>query len=190
MKLAHDECDDHPVGVATSFPHQLTLDLKVVVAMSAPCPACGSTDGELVAGVGTSSVLCGNCGRFCINVADCSAGRPLGRRRARPWISPRHTVQIFIRDKCACFWCKRSDVSLHIGHMVSVCDGRALGLSDAELFCSENLAVMCKVCNSGMGRETMPVWLWAAAVRARTTFVNTRLRHPVDVPRRPRTAAA
>jgi hypothetical protein len=38
---------------------------------------------------------------------------------------------------------------MDIGHIISVHDGRAHGLSDAELFHDDNLVAMCPECNSG-----------------------------------------
>lgn len=55
---------------------------------------------------------------------------------------------------------------MHIGHIISVFDGRMLGMTDAELFHDEVLVVLCAQCNSGQGRETMSLPLVVAALRA------------------------
>jgi hypothetical protein len=173
MKVAHDECHDHPARHEASFPMQLSLGLSLVVKMGAPCPVCGGAEGDLVAGIGHSSVRCIGCGLLCSDLRETALGR--ARQRHRPWISHREKIHILTRDRCACFWCHRCDVRLQIGHLISVCDGRAMGLSDAELSSSENLAAMCASCNAGMWRETMPVWLWAAVLRARTKLGSRKL---------------
>jgi hypothetical protein len=62
--------------------------------------------------------------------------------------------------------CHRTDVSLEIGHLVSVHDGHLVGLSDADLTSDENLAAMCAECNSGLSKRSLPPHLIAAAIWA------------------------
>ena len=45
------------------------------------------------------------------------------------------------RDQRA--WTLGGDTHMDIGHIISVHEGRAYGLSDAELFHDENLVAMC-----------------------------------------------
>jgi 5-methylcytosine-specific restriction endonuclease McrA len=71
-------------------------------------------------------------------------------------------------DNGTCVLCHRNDLPLDVGHLISVHDGRALGLADAELNSDENLAAMCSPCNSGVGRETLPLRIVVAVLRART----------------------
>jgi hypothetical protein len=52
-----------------------------------------------------------------------------------------------------------------IGHIISVCEGRAYGLTDAELFHDDNLTAMCRECNAGQGSETLPLPFLVAALQ-------------------------
>lgn len=72
-----------------------------------------------------------------------------------------------MRDKRTCFGCCRRDVRVEIGHIISVHQGRAHGLSDAELFHDENLVAMCPECNSGQSSETLPLPFLVVALRVR-----------------------
>jgi hypothetical protein len=54
---------------------------------------------------------------------------------------------------------------LELGHIISVHEGRAHGLTDAELFHDDNLVAMCSQCNSGQGSATMPLPFLVAVLR-------------------------
>lgn len=54
-----------------------------------------------------------------------------------------------------------------VAHWISVHDGSALGLSEADLFQDENLLIMCDECNAGQGRETLPLRFMATVLRVR-----------------------
>jgi hypothetical protein len=54
-----------------------------------------------------------------------------------------------------------------VAHWISIHDGRAIGLSEADLFDDENLLTMCAECNAGQGRETLPLQFMAIVLRAR-----------------------
>lgn len=56
---------------------------------------------------------------------------------------------------------------MHVGHLVSVKDGTARGMTDAEINDDENLAAMCDECNLGVGSETVPLRLAIAMVLIR-----------------------
>ena len=62
---------------------------------------------------------------------------------------------------------RKPDRPLDVGHLVSVEDGRSLGMTDEELYDDENLAAMCSPCNSGYGRNSVSPRLMAALIRAR-----------------------
>ena len=42
-----------------------------------------------------------------------------------------------------------------MGHVVSVNDGLAIGLSDSVLYDEWNLCTMCEECNSGLGEQSL-----------------------------------
>jgi hypothetical protein len=54
---------------------------------------------------------------------------------------------------------------MQIGHIISVHQGRAFGLTDAELFHDDNLVAICAECNSGQGADTMPLPFLMAVLR-------------------------
>jgi hypothetical protein len=54
----------------------------------------------------------------------------------------------------------------HCG-LLSVEEGKQLGLLDAQINSEDNLAAMCKACNSGRGDRSVPLWLAEALFRAR-----------------------
>lgn len=89
-------------------------------------------------------------------------------------IRPSQRARILMLDNSTCVLCHRNDLELDIGHLISVHDGRALGLTDAELNSDENLAAMCSPCNSGVGRETLPLRIVFAVLRARTARGRSR----------------
>ncbi|ORA43412.1 hypothetical protein BST21_21890 [Mycolicibacterium celeriflavum] len=71
-----------------------------------------------------------------------------------------------VRDKRACFVCGRKNVHLDIGHIISIREGRAHGLSETELFADDNLVAMCPECNAGQGSATLPLPFLVAVLRA------------------------
>jgi 5-methylcytosine-specific restriction endonuclease McrA len=87
--------------------------------------------------------------------------------RTRPTIKPSQKVRILERDNHTCVVCHRDDVPLHVGHLLSVEDGRKVGATDDELFSDENLCAMCAECNLGMSSRTISLRLVAKILRAR-----------------------
>ncbi len=92
----------------------------------------------------------------------------LGRKckKNRPKLPPRDRVHILLRDNCRCVICRRKR-RLEVGHLISVAAGRRVGLSEAELYSSENLAAMCRKCNRGLGADCPPVPFLVGLLRAR-----------------------
>ena len=85
-------------------------------------------------------------------------GREVRSLRTRPDIRPRQRARIFARDNGTCVICHRHGPYLVVAHLISVCDGLKLGLSDADLFSDDNLAAMCEECNAGFGKDSLPPW--------------------------------
>lgn len=137
-------------------------------AMRAPCPTCGCTDGVRRMSGQQDTVRCARCDRFCYNAPRTETGmKPRSVQSTHEAIKPQQRARIIMRANGACEACHRSDQPLHVGHWVSVADGHARGLSDAEINSDENLLALCEECNLGLGRETMPLRLVLAAVMAR-----------------------
>jgi 5-methylcytosine-specific restriction endonuclease McrA len=142
--------------------------------MRSPCSGCGCLDGTIATKGGQDVVRCADCDRFCYNAPRTETGREPRSLRTRPTIRPRQRARILLRDNSTCVLCHRHGVPLDVGHMISVDDGHALGLSDAELGSDENLAAMCASCNSGLGSETLPLRIVVAVLRARSARATRR----------------
>lgn len=143
-------------------PHQMRDD----------CPRCGGADGVITT-VGLQDVVrCARCDRYCYNAPRTETGRPRRSLRSRPQIAPSQRHRVLVRDGRRCFVCGRMDATLEIGYILSVHDGRAHGLSDAELYHDENLMAICKECNSGQSTDTLPLWFLVAVLRVRIASTN------------------
>jgi 5-methylcytosine-specific restriction endonuclease McrA len=136
--------------------------------MHKPCPACGCLEGTTGTKGGQDVVRCANCRAYCYCAPRAETGRAPRSLRTRPTIRPSQRARILMFDNGTCVLCHRNDLPLDVGHLISVHDGRALGLADAELNSDENLAAMCSPCNSGVGRETLPLRIVVAVLRAWT----------------------
>lgn len=139
------------------------------IRMRAPCPKCGGLNGSITEKGGQDTVRCGDCDRYCYNAPRRETGREPRSLRTRPTIRPSQRARILLRDNGTCILCHRSDVPLDVGHLISVHDGLALGMSDAELASDDIVAAMCATCNSGLSSKTVPPHLLAGALWARST---------------------
>jgi len=68
--------------------------------------------------------------------------------------------------------CRAENAPMHVGHVVSVDAGMAIGLSDAEINDEENLIATCEQCNLGQGAQPIPLRVAIAILRARITWRN------------------
>ena len=139
------------------------------MAMRAPCPGCGCAHGTIITKNGQDTVRCVECDQYCYNAPRTETGREPRSLRTRPNVRPSQRARILLRDNGACFLCHRNDVALDVGHLISVHDGKLLGMSEAELDSDDNLVAMCAACNSGLSSATVPPRLLAAALWARST---------------------
>jgi 5-methylcytosine-specific restriction endonuclease McrA len=140
----------------------------LTITMRASCRHCGCPDGVIVTRGGQDTVRCSQCDRYAgYNAPRTETGRPRRSLRSRPQISPRQRSRILTRDNSTCLRCGRSGELLNVAHWISVHDGKAEGLSEAELFDDENLLVLCAECNAGQGRETLPLRFMATVLRVR-----------------------
>jgi 5-methylcytosine-specific restriction endonuclease McrA len=124
------------------------------ITMRKPCP-CGCIVGLIFTKNGQDTVRCARCNRYSHNAPRTETGRPRRSLRSRPRISPSQRARIILRDGCACVQC-HGRKELVIGRVVSVRDGYAAGLTDAQLYCDDNLVALCAECNSGLGRNSIP----------------------------------
>ena len=139
--------------------------------MRAPCRRCESLDGEIRPTNGQDCVFCLGCGLHAYNAPRTETGRAVRSLASRPDIKPRQRARIFARDGFACLVCRHTDRPLVIGHLISVHEGRELGMADTDLFADENLAAFCEEDNAGLHENSVPshlLWrLWRLQVRQR-----------------------
>lgn len=116
---------------------------------------------------GQDVVRCARCDRYCYNAPKVETGRETRSvSTVHAGIKPKQRARLILRASGRCELCGSRD-SLHVGHVLSVADGLEAGLTERELNDDENLVAACAECNLGMGRETMPVRLMVAILRAR-----------------------
>lgn len=136
--------------------------------MRAPCRKCGAIEGEIRPSSGQNCVYCLVCDTWCYNAPKIETGE---RRRnvlsIHENLSASRRARIILRANKHCEMCGNSAGILHVGHILSVKDGLACGLTERELNDDENLAAMCEPCNLGLGDMTLPLRLMAAILRAR-----------------------
>ena len=143
-------------------------DTPPPITMRKPCRYCGGLDGVIITKGGQDTVRCARCRRYAgYNAPRTETGRPRRSLRSRPEISPSQRNRILDRYNSTCVRCNHIDRPLVIAHWISVHDGKAMGLSEAELFDDENLLTMCAECNAGQGRETLPLRFMAIVLRVR-----------------------
>lgn len=86
-------------------------------------------------------------------------------------VRPKQKARILLRANGRCELCGASpndgNTVLHVGHLLSVKDGMAFGLTEVELNDDENLVALCAECNLGMGEETITLRLATSIVLAR-----------------------
>jgi hypothetical protein len=144
------------------------------LVMRKPCPHCGNQTGTIKTVNGQDTVRCASCGQFCYNAPKTETGRAQRSRRTRPDIKPSQRTRILLRDNSTCVICQRSAAqcieegdTFDVGHLISVRDGKKMGLSDNDLNSDENLAAMCGSDNSGLSSETVPLRLAMRIFKAR-----------------------
>lgn len=138
------------------------------IRLRQPCRLCQSTDGRTVTKGGQDVVYCAHCGCHAgYNAPKSETGRAPRSLRTRPDIKPSQRSRILDRDGGRCCICHHANRDLDIAHLVSVDDGRTLGMTEAELYDDENLVAMCAPCNSGYGSMSVSPRVLLMLIRAR-----------------------
>lgn len=137
------------------------------ILMRAPCPACGWGEGYVTETNGQDVIRCCRCNRWVYNRPKAESGKPQRTVRTRPEIKPSTKARILERDNYTCVMCHAVDKPLHVGHLLSVDEGKRVGASEAELFADENLAAMCEECNLGQSAATISLRLMYQILQAR-----------------------
>ena len=81
---------------------------------------------------------------------------------------------ILERDSSTCVRCHRFDKQLHIGHAISVRDGKLMVVSERELYDDENLLALCEECNVGQASDTLSVPFLVLVLRIRIAHRDNR----------------
>lgn len=134
-----------------------------------PCP-CGCETGYVISTNGQDIVRCRVCKRYLYNAPRTETGREIRTLlTTHDGISAKQRFRIRARALGRCELCFAGglDVGLDVSHALSVKDGHSLGATDAELNADENLMLLCRECNSGMGSSTISLRLFLQILRAR-----------------------
>jgi len=142
------------------------MTLTEAYPMRQSCRYCASTQGRLETRNGQDCVFCLNCGRLAYNAPKTETGREVRTLRTRPEMKVSQRARVLDRDGGACIICHTTG-RLDVGHIVSVKEGRELGMSEEEIFHDANLAAMCAPCNSGYSSVSISPGIFLAVVRAR-----------------------
>ena len=136
--------------------------------LRSPCPECSSAYGRVETRNGQDCVYC-ECGRWQYNAPRRETGRSVRHISERDGLPPSKRSRILERDNYTCVMCGRRppDIELHIGHLISHADGRAIGMAPFELDDDENLAAMCGECNLGQGSAPVSLRYCARLLKAR-----------------------
>jgi 5-methylcytosine-specific restriction endonuclease McrA len=141
--------------------------------MRKPCPKCGGTLGLLREVNGQDTVRCLGCNAYCYCAPRTETGREVRSvSTIRNGIKPKLRTKILERDGFCCVLCHATNVRLHVGHVVGVDAGLAVGLTDAEINDEENLIAQCEECNLGQGKSPLSLSLAIRVLRARIAWRN------------------
>lgn len=137
--------------------------------MRAPCRSCGATAKRIEWNRnGQDVVRCSTCDAYAYCAPRSETGRPQRTVQTRLDLRPRQRARIFSRDLARCVLCTADrSTRIDVGHLLSVKDGRALGVSHDWLAADDNLAVMCAECNDWLGANSLAPVLIARVLRAR-----------------------
>lgn len=142
-------------------------DLFEAYPLRDPCSRCRSQKGVIEERSGQKCVFCLSCKRFLYNAPKTETGAKVRSVSSRPKIKPKQRARILDRDNSTCVGCHRADTIVHVAHLLSVEDGRALGATEEELFSDENLATMCEECNLGFSGRSVSLRLVFRLLQAR-----------------------
>lgn len=132
-----------------------------------PCAKCAGTEGAIRPSGLQDCVYCVNCGLFQYNAPRQETGRvPITLATARN-ISASQRARILFRDSSHCVMCGSAELP-NVGHLLSLEAGLAEGVAPAVLNDDENLATMCALCNSGIGKNPVPLRLVIGILMTRT----------------------
>lgn len=134
------------------------------------CPACGCSAGVVQFKSGQDVVRCEGCRVYLLCIPKTLSGRKeRSLSTTHKAIKPKQRWRIIQRASGRCETCGSRSPVMHVGHVVSVADGHASGLSDSIINSDENLICQCAECNAGLGKSTIPLRMYIAILSARNT---------------------
>lgn len=130
--------------------------------MREACQSCGGPFGRVEERNGQACVYCvtPGCERWVYNAPRTETGeRQRSVSTVHAAIKPKTRAHVLLRANSRCEICGVGSETaiLHVGHLISVKDGLAGGLTEEQLNHQENLAAMCEECNLGLGRGSTPL---------------------------------
>lgn len=139
--------------------------------MRKPCIKCGGTLGVLLEVGKQDTVRCLACNTHCYNAPRTETGRAQRSvTTVHKAIKPKLRAKILTRDCHRCVLCHAVNVPLHVGHVVSVDAGMAVGLTDEQINDEENLIAQCEECNLGQGAQPLSLGLAITILKARISW--------------------
>lgn len=138
-----------------------------IIQLRAKCE-CGCDTGRITETGNQDVVRCSWCEKFQYNAPRHETGKAIRPVSQRENISPSMRSKIMLRAGGACELCHSSDYPLTVGHLLSVVSGTELGVPIDTINGEENLSAMCESCNSGLGKETVPLRIAVSIVMARS----------------------
>lgn len=134
-----------------------------------PCHQCGGEKGKIIEKGAQDTVRCLGCNTFQYNAPRAETGKEVRHVKTRELLKPGFRAEILARDNGRCVLCGTGAKSepLHVGHLLSIVEGKKLGLTEDDLNVEENLAAMCDACNLGLSQKTLPLRLWASILMGR-----------------------
>jgi 5-methylcytosine-specific restriction endonuclease McrA len=151
-------------------------DEQTRFTMRAPCQKCTCQYGEIRTRGQQDCVFCTDCGAFQYNAPRVETGREVrSATSVHNGIKPKQRTRIIERAHGRCEACG-SRRMLEVSHFVSADTAVKIVekypdlaelFSDKHINSDDNLAALCKSCNSGQSKRTMPAWLVIALVMAR-----------------------
>ncbi len=142
-----------------------------LIPLREPCPKCGAETGYITETGAQDVVRCTECDKFAFNAPRTETGKKVRTvQTVHAAIKPKLRSRILERANGRCEVCGKgpeSGCSMHVGHVLSVEQGLAQGLTELELNDEENLISLCDECNLGAGKSTVPIRLLMRILWAR-----------------------
>ena len=156
--------------LANDEPDEFVIDLPdhETKCPGGKCPSCGCLTGVVHVKNGQDVVRCEGCRIYLLCIPKTLSGRKeRSLSTTHKAIKPKQRSRILQRATGRCETCGSRSGVMHVGHVVSVADGHANGLSDSIINSDENLICQCAECNAGLGKSTIPLRMYIAILNAR-----------------------